>query len=254
MDVKKIIFILLVSLDFVIYAHPHLSSLGPDHKSLKFGVLVNNENYLIYRSKKLGTKGLSKLHKYLYSEDLLKPKTIIYMNKHGYKIPFLFALDEYYLQEDYGFNFYHSFGLHRTYLDGHDPYMPKDDIDREDKLGSEAQDLFDLLDDGLDGDVDDLVRILELVLNPDNQPVLFHCFGGRHRTGIVAMVLRYIQGGWWINGETKKKKGLQLNPAEYEYYKFNHLMFRKENILFVRQFSKDIRFIELKERYQGLLQ
>ena len=124
---------------------------------------------------KVRNKGLKKLHKYLNSKDLERPKTIIYMNKHGYKMPFLFALNEYYLQGDYGFKFYHSFGLHRTYLDGHNPYMPKDDIDKEDKLGSEAKDLFELLDDGLDGDVDDLVRILEIVLNPDNQPVLFHC-------------------------------------------------------------------------------
>ena len=84
--------------------------------------------------------------------------------------------------------------------------------------------------------------------------MLFHCHGGRHRTGMVAMMLRHIQGGWWVNGPKTKRYGMNLSPLEYEYYKFNRSMFRRENIKFVRKFSQDQRFLEIKIRYQDLLQ
>ena len=84
-----------------------------------------------------------------------------------------------------------------------------------------SRDLFDFKGPELDGGLESFYRVLELVLNKDNQPVLFHCFGGRHRTGMVALAIRSIQGGWWLSGPTKQRRGLQLNPAEYEYYKFN---------------------------------
>ena len=56
-----------------------------------------------------------------------------------------------------------------------------------------------------------------------------------------------------FSGEKIRKYGMLLNPAEYEYYKFNRSMFRKDNIRFVRKFSQDLRFLELKDQYGYLL-
>ena len=225
---------------------------GPAKKRIKFGVVLNNDEYTIYRSAALGKGGLKTLHKHLKKNGLPFPKTIIYMNKNGYKFPFYFALDEYFASETQkygGFKFYHSFGEERTYLDGINPYEPRDDIDRKSILGSRARKYFRLRDDGVDGGMDSLMRIMDLVLSPENQPVLFHCFGGRHRTGIVAMIIRYLQGGWWTDGTYKRRRGIDMNPAQYEYYKYNHLLFRKSNIEFVERFSQDDRFELLNEKY-----
>ena len=35
------------------------------------------------------------------------------------------------------------------------------------------------------------------------------------------MLIRYLQGGWWLTGEKKKRYGTTLNPAQFEYYRFN---------------------------------
>lgn len=230
---------------------------GPAKKRIKFGVVVNNSEYKIYRSAALGRGGLKTLRKHLRKNALPFPKTIVYMNKGGYKFPFYFALHEYLAEQsgEFGdFDFFHSFGNVRTYLDGVDPYNPSEDIDQEGALGSEASEYFDLRDDGLDGGMDALKRILDIVLDESRQPVLFHCFGGRHRTGMVAMILRYLQGGWWVDKTYKRRRGIDMNPAQYEYYKYNHLLFRRSNIEFVKKFSKSAQFAELKETYGPLLQ
>ena len=72
-----------------------LDDLGPSYKRLKFGVVVNNEDYQIYRSMKLGRRGLKKLKKHLKEEGLPFPKTIIHMNNSGYRFPLYFAVQEY---------------------------------------------------------------------------------------------------------------------------------------------------------------
>ena len=122
---------LLLSFSVSAYSQRNLRDVGPEYKKLKFGVLVDNKDSLIYRSEKLGESGLEKLSSYLYQENLPFPKTIIYLNKTGYRFPFTFALDEYFLQEDYGYKFIHSYGENRTYLNGHDPYFSKEEIDKK---------------------------------------------------------------------------------------------------------------------------
>ncbi|MBI2603520.1 MAG: tyrosine-protein phosphatase [Deltaproteobacteria bacterium] len=221
---------------------------------LNFGVVVRNENYTIYRSAALGSSGLKLLSWYMNANDLPFPKTIIYMNKDGYAFPQYFALQEYFKSNDYGFTFHHPFGDLRTYVDGDNPYYPKDDIDTASVLGKEARRYFELRDDGVDGGLQTVLNVLDVVLNPANQPVLIHCQGGRHRTGMLAMILRYLQGGFWVNGPRTRKQGLELNPAQYEYYVFNKLLFREENIKFIEAFSEDDRFKALRDQYGESLQ
>ena len=231
------------------------NSVGPIDKGMKLGILVNNSIYKIYRTKNLGEDGLEDLEEYTKEKGLVFPKTIISMNHWGYKFPSYSSMEEYQLKEKYDYKFYHSFGHgERTYLDGYNPYYPTVDIDTTAKLGRKARKIFELRNDGIDGGIDNFFKILRIVLDTKNQPVLFHCFGGRHRTGMIAMALRYMQGGKWTNGFYKEKKGIRMNLAQYEYYKFNRSLFRKENLEFIEQVKDDPRFIELKIQYGELLQ
>lgn len=236
------------------------------------GLVVNNPHYTIYRSTMLGNIGMPMFERHLKKQDLPFPKTVIYMNKNGYegKIPWYGtgALEEYKMQDKFGFDFFHSFDYaYRTYVDGHDPYHPGDDIDAQDRLGPEAKELFgEISDNKVDGDVDALVRVMHLVLDPDRQPVLFHCLGGRHRTGMVGLIIRYLQGGDWLEGshkvvikyedhltEKKMKGSFTLNNAQYEYYLHNKTLFRPENLDFVEKFTSDDRYKQLKTLYMDML-
>lgn len=247
----KIIFALFVAF----YSSIGLAQqFGPSCRKLNFGVIVNNDHYTIYRSSKLGEEGLRDLKKHLEDENLPFPKTIIYMNKTGYGFPWYYALEEYKQSLLGSFKFIHSFSEERTYIDGENPYNPTDDIDSRLILGHEARRYFSLRDDGIDGGIDAVMRVLSIMLNPENQPVLIHCLGGFHRTGMMAMVIRYLQGGFWVDGPKVEVKGMSLNPAQYEYSRYNPLFFRVKNIEFIEAFSQDRRFLDLRDRYQGELQ
>lgn len=243
---------LIISKDYSLGQEAQNRVSGPTKKRINFGVVLNNNTYTIYRSAALGKSGLKTLQKHLQKEKLPFPKTIVYMNKNGYKFPFYFSLQEFFAERSkkYGtFKFYHPFGKERTYLDGHNPYYPEKDIDSKSILGRHARKYFELKDDGVDGGIENLMRILNIVLNPSNQPVLFHCHGGKHRTGMVALIIRYLQGGWWTDDFYKKRWRMDLNPAQYEYYKYNKLLFRKDNLYFVEDFSNDQLFYQLDEKY-----
>lgn len=231
---------------------------------LNFGLVLKNDAHTIYRSEHLGTDQLKNLQKYLEDEHLPFPEIVIHMNRHGFKRTFPmfshFALQEYELSGKYGYMFYHPFHYaYRTYLDGHNPYEPEKNIDGDKYLGDDAQDYFGMIDHPEpDGGTDAFLRIMHLVLGSD-QPVLFHCTGGRHRTGMIAMGIRYLQGGEWINGKKRKVTvnifgpKLELNPAQYEYYLHNKTQFRVENLRFIEEFSKEPAFEELRRMYQDSL-
>ncbi len=222
-----------------------------------FAVVVNNANYKIYRSSALGKAGLADLETYLKKNQMPMPKTIIYMNDEGYKSGFFvedFALQEYALQDKMGFRFFHSYDYkQRTYLDGHDPYNPSEDIDLKNNLNSEALKLFGPNPkDGKDGGTDALKRILDLVLDPNNQPVLFHCMGGKHRTGMVGMIVRYIQSE--KAKETVSSDSVYKSLAEVEYKKHAGSSSREENVYFVRKYIQTPAFNDYVSRYRNLLQ
>ena len=231
---------------------------------LNFGLLVNNSKHKIYRSERLGSSGLKELKEYLQKKRLPFPKTILHMNRHGFKkkFPFFerFAIEEFKLQKKYAFNFYHGFKYsYRTYLHGENPYEPDEDIDGTKYLGKDGRKYFGIIKDNKkDGGIDAFMRIMHLILKSD-EPVLFHCTGGRHRTGIVAMAIRYLQGDQWIFGKKREVKvgffgkKMRLNPAQYEYYLHNKRQFREENIRFIEEFYNDPLFGELEEAYQESL-
>lgn len=202
---KRVLFILLFCLNA--------------HAAYNFDVVVSNENYQIYRSGELGSKGLAYLRNHLESENLPFPKTIVYLNRNG----FSFVKEERNLQKTYGYTFYHH------YLDGHRPNF------------------------------NDFYTVLDIILDKNNQPVLFHCYGGRHRTGMVGLAIRYLQDGNWVNGIHKRMfvmprmRYYSLNPAQYEYAKHNKILFRLTNLRYIEEMSKSERFKELKQLYSAEL-
>lgn len=218
-----------------------------------FGVVKMNSTYQIYRSEMLGSEGLKAVSEGLRLNNLPFPKTIVYMNINGYSNNDLRAMEEFREREFYNYSFFHSFLYnYRTYLDGKNPYEPKEDIDARNYLGDEAKEEFGVVSDKTpDGGVDAFARILDVVLDPSKQPVLIHCLGGRHRTGMTALALRYIEGGEWLKGSHSVRlppytKSVTLNNAQYEYYKHNTLMFRFDNLKFIDTFfAKD----PLADRY-----
>jgi len=95
----------------------------------------------------------------------------------------------------------------------------------------------------------------------------FHCKGGIHRTGMVGLMIRYLQGGEWTKELTqpfhttakrgnllKKDLALQLrNEAEKEYRDHNPNNFRQENLQTIRELSQDSLFECLKTEFSPYL-
>lgn len=239
-------------------------------RTINFGVVTNNSTYKIYRSSKLGAVGLMTLAHILQRKKLPFPKTIISMNDEGYGSKGTYAIEEYKEASLRGYTYFHSYGPdgERTYLDGASPLLKTlEDIDAKEKLNAEAVSLFGQRSDGkVEGGIDTFERILKIILDPKNQPVLFHCHGGRHRTGMVAMAIHKI---------TAEAQKIPATPIEYlnfrygiplidtielDYRKYagaglyGPVLPRKENILFMRDF--DVRndlFNELVQKYRPAL-
>lgn len=261
---KAIIYFLSIIFSiFIISCYPNTHLLSPpDTKSepfyskadflenFNFGILIRKDPIYIYRSGMLGKKGLRVLKIELEKRKLPFPKTIIYLNRWGYGEPWTGspALKEYLLQDKYGYQFYHAYHYkYRTYLDGENPYKPSQDIDKAWFLG-DVKNIFGLIKDNrMDGGMDAYIRILKLTLKRENQPVLFHCYGGKHRAGMVAMGIRYLQGGIWVSGRKRilriSGKEIPLNPAQYEYYLHNKDEIRIENLRFIEElFESNLEF------------
>ncbi len=79
--------------------------------------------------------------------------------------------------------------------------------------------------DGHTPDLQKFKRVLRIVLNPNNQPVLIHCKAGKHRTGMITMALRKIAGGQWLH-PSRYSLGTDnlLYPLNDGAYEANNLM------------------------------
>lgn len=259
---KKLFFLIAIGFTASVSAYNPYNTFF--NESINFGVVANNSTYKIYRSKRLGSKGLRRLSMHLQQNQLPFPKTIIYMNDEGYGRKGIFAIEQYELANSYGYQFLHSFDPNfRTYLDGHDPRSPSEDIDRKGNIRDpRAKKYFGTVraNDGLDGDYTDFANILLTVLNPQKQPVLFHCYGGKHRTGMIALAIRHIQGQLsnMPPSNTSRIDGIKpINEAEVEYSKYLDswgFSARKENILFIRWFTTTDDFKKLVSLYRMHLQ
>lgn len=287
----------LAPMEDYLEAHQLLSSLRNSYNpDLNFGILVNNPYFNIYRSSGLGKRGLRDLESHLrgthHPEKL--PSTIIYMNHYAYgdrseKIvnyfirqyknwdnrptyPYSSFAKEQEVNNQFPlsgkkFNFFHPAGSHEdnVYLHGKNPLH--DLLVAKDFSGKSQDPLTKSLNIYSRGGRDAIYRILEKILTGPG-PVLFHCKGGIHRTGMMALLVRYLQAGDWIKpwDQPMEKDGLALkikakregktlgsislrNPAEYEYYLHNSQNFRQENLEVAREVSRDARFACLQKKF-----
>ena len=94
-----------------------------------------------------------------------------------------------------------------------------------------------------------------------------HCRGGAHDTGIIALALRYLQGGTWIEKFQENKTpywlmdlhGLHVvranisNIAEQEYYNHCSGDFRQHNLEMIKALSNEPFFQCLKRKFSCYL-
>ena len=57
-----------------------------------------------------------------------------------------------------------------------------------------------------------LAQFLQIVSNPESQPVYVHCAGGRHRTGVMSAVYRMTSDGWSADQAFKEMKKYNFGP------------------------------------------
>src|SRR5262245_19359224 len=57
-----------------------------------------------------------------------------------------------------------------------------------------------------------LDQFLEIVTNPERQPVYVHCVGGRHRTGVMTAVYRMERDGWTAEQAFQEMKAYKFGP------------------------------------------
>ncbi|MFK7826663.1 MAG: hypothetical protein AB8G05_21155 [Oligoflexales bacterium] len=200
-------------------------------------------------------------------------KTIIYIHKEGFhktEENDAFAQEELDYSATKQINFLHPYlGTYKLYIDGLNPLQTNHQVSDSNFDGTIvlASKFTNITIEPIDlaGGADALYQTLSLALNKELQPVLIHCRAGRHRTAMVQMILRYLEGGKWINSSRKysgvfrakkDKNNLMerhdLIPLEYEYFNTAHPKARIENIEFIRDFMNNGKHAGLRKSLQKL--
>ncbi len=242
---------------------------------------------LVYRSKALGVNGIKKISEELAQANLPGLQSIASIHVMGYGG----AGGDYNLQElaetkKRGMTFLHTYAYERklvVYMDGTDPSKI---IETDPDHGNvyEEKTLLKFIPDAevrkdlgidrslaekrqLSGNTMDFLQSLENIIDAP-WPILIHCKGGRHKTGMFALILEFLAfneamaedlvspisvplyknrfarwldrkgsffevffgGPWFAN--------FDLHPAEVKYFEHNKSVFREKNIEFVRGLIK----------------
>lgn len=265
--------------------------------SYNFGVILDG---FIYRSKSLGKKGVEEVSKLFAEQNIIPLKSIASIHVMGFGGPYgSYNLEEMAECEKREMTFLHSFHFDPSktiFMDGTDP-------SHVDESGSQhgnifKQDLFDefipdkkvqlslrtkeILASGRKnrGDTMDFLTSLENLIDA-SWPILIHCKGGRHKTGMFAMIFQYLLDNlmmdprvahpiripayknrisdWWTQraGFTQIFAGdfyskLNLAFAEEAYYVHNNGAFRLENLTFIRRVidGSALQTPELKKKWE----
>lgn len=248
-------------------------------EDLNFGVIVYNSYFKIYRSAGFGKLGFQPLKQHLESKFLEIPKKVLYLNYFGFKPGFPhswlatkimvsegvqrisdfarksvgtpiysyknFAFDEDAMAtKDREFEFVYG-GNRNVYLIGHNPLVGRNEpMLFKDSSGKEVR---------RRGNREALYEVLKEVLTAP-YAVLTHCKRGYHRTGMLALMIRYLQGGNWIESMGADYGNDKVtNLAEYEYSLHNPNQLRSENLRAIRQLAQDERFKCIRDRYSCFL-
>lgn len=215
-------------------------------EQLNFGLVLYNHHYKIYRTSKLNAKNWPDYQKFLLENHLEYPTKSIYLNSSGAHISTNLSsgqtLDQFHDEKN-----------------DHQPslFFPFEFTDPKDNP----------LRTGGKGGRETLFQILHEILTTDSQAMSIHCEDGVHRTALAALMIRYLQGGFWtapqsapipaaeVKRSHRKIRGTVSlhNQAEIDYYHFNQNDFRKENLEAVETLSHDLRFSCLRDQFSALL-
>lgn len=229
-----------------------------------FNALRLTKGHEVMRSKILGGRSLLDL------ADRYDINSVIFVNKSGFyknKKDEYLGLEEYLLKEQLGIRYFHPFGMKSVYVDGKNPLFERSKFyplhEYLDHYAARAifNDESLIANRNITVKFENIMNAMRIVLNKKNQPILIHCSGGKHRTGMLVMLLRWLQGGWWINGPKASVRFLMdkvshryedqfLSPLEYEYFLYARGKERWENIEFIRSF---ITWPEYQEFRQELI-
>ena len=239
---------------------------------------------MIYRSSLLGKKGMQEMWHTLKKEGVPRPNSIASIHVMGFGgVGGTYNLEELEESKKKGLTFLHSYhySKHLTvYMDGTDPskivendphhgniytqetvnkFIPDENIQQMLKIDqSLAEGRY------LSGDTEDFLQSVENMIDAP-WPILIHCKGGRHKTGMFAMIFEYLAykasmkaeyseevsipayknrfANWWSRGHGSFWHALfggplhenhMLRPAETNYAYHNSSVFRRKNIDFVR--------------------
>ncbi len=239
----------------------------------------------IYRSRKLGSRGLETLLKVFRQEGQQLPRTVasIHVMGFGDSKGGNYNIEEMDFCEKKKIFFMHSFHHQPkqwVYIDGTNPAnIDINDPDHGNVFKSEVIERFlpsQKVRDRLhidwsvnhkfvrDGNIDDFLSTLDNLIDAP-WPLLVHCKGGRHKTGMIAMIFEYLlrerqqvlthlhtvsvpifhnRIERFLNSKEMRFANLfgplyqnfELRDEEMGYFHHNHSVFRWENIDFVRSF------------------
>ena len=269
-------------------------------KDYNFGVVLDG---MIYRSGKLGRAGMRQVIKILEDDDQPPPMSIASIHVMGFGgSGGTYNLEELEESQARGITFLHSYHPDpklTVYMDGTDPSKIVEDDPHHGNIydpKTVAKFLPDkkvreklLIDKSMEknriilGDTQDFFQSIENMIDAP-WPLLIHCKGGRHKTGMFSLVFEYLAwqssldqqyGGnvsvpayknrfanWW-GGKGSFWNFLFggpfhvpnfLAPAEANYARHNMSVFRRKNIDFIRGIASG-EFLytdELKERWERI--
>ena len=273
------------SLEELLTKFKYFSKTCYSYEPLNFGVVINNSNHKLYRSKALGERGVEELFSFMKRSKLELPSVVVFMNKEGYRrtvvgswvspithvfngiTPFVYEQAKMFSKGGKfpNISFFHPLNS-RVFLSGKDPLndvvsLPITTIAEPEILRYFNEEISDNGMVNIIASRSSFFNTLELVL-AGKGPVLFHCTGGLHRTGMIALSIRYLQGGIWLKPfkrPLEAKTGLQgkisklKNLAEVEYYLHNSWHFRSKNLNAIRKIAETEEFKDLRNRYQDTL-
>lgn len=286
--------------------HNSKSCLSHPKYNLNFGVVVYNDYYKIYRSTGLNLRGLREYKKHLDQAGLELPNKIIYLHQGNYKKPDFKGKVKRVVFSAVGKLYGGNFAQQEWELSKHMAEVcPMNAPDRRSACAkTRFKDYFPFKFVHPQGENEDTsVAYVEAKCNPlggesckglkniptreetvsalsillkqillNDGAVDIHCQGGLHRTGVAALMLRYLQGGVWTkplavpfrrpsqmkvdhNGKDSNVKVIATatNLAEKEYYDHNPKDFRQANLDMVREFAKDPFFRCLQKHFSPYL-
>jgi hypothetical protein len=256
------------------------ASLKSNLSKYNFAVVLEG---LVYRSKNLGRNGIDELSKELHEANFPAIKSIASIHVMGFGgVGGDYNLQEIATAKARGITFLHTYAYDKNlmvYMDGTDPSKiietdpDHGNIYEPDTVNKFIPDAGVRRQLGVDrsmaekrvvlGDTKDFLQSLSNMIDAP-WPLLIHCKGGRHKTGMFSLIIEYLafneamemdfdtpvsvplyknrvarwldnKGGFFdIFFGGKLYQEINLHPAELRYFEHNKNVFREKNIEFVR--------------------